>query len=391
MKNPYIIIGGGIIGSTLAREIRKRDLADVVVLEKEKELAMHTSGRNSGVIHSGINQKPGTLKAKLCVEGNRIIRDYCRDNKLPYEQCGTLVIARNEEESSVLEKLLAIGTANGAGGLRIIGKKELEGKEPFVRGYKALYSPTGAIVDSRALVRKVAEEAESLGAEYKLDCEVLEITNNGVITNKGEFNGYVINCAGLYADKIAHMCGNGKNLLIIPFKGNYVEVNVQINSMVYQVPDLRYPFLGVHLTKSVEGKVLGGPTATLSLRGRESYDGEFNFKEFFDTIMSKNFWNMAKSKEFLKLALNNGKISIFKNAFLEELNSILKIEVGECDIKPYRAGIRAQIVDINGNMADDFILEKSYNSLHILNAISPGLTSSFAFVRYIADNYIKGH
>ncbi len=392
MKKPYFIIGGGIIGNAIAREIRLRNLGDVIVLEKEKSLAEHASGRNSGVIHSGINQKPGTLKARMCLEGSKMLRKYCKSYNIPMEECGTLVIARNEDEERTLEKLLEMGNEVGVEGLRIIEKEELAKREPYVAGTKALFSPTGAIVDSGALVNKIAEEARALGASYTTGCKVISIKGDTIITNLGKFRARdIINCAGLYADEVAHMQGIGLEFRIIPFKGEYKQVNVPINSMVYQVPDLRYPFLGVHLTKSIEGKTLAGSTATLSLQGRESYNGEINFGEFFNMLCSRNFWNLIRNKEFRELARKNARISYFNESFIEEVNTILKEKISSEDIKPYRAGIRAQIVKKNGKMIDDFLVfqDKNKNSTHILNAVSPGLTSSFAFARYVVDNYLE--
>ena len=271
----YIIIGGGIIGSSIAREIRKRDLGDVVVLEKEPDLGYHASGRNSGVIHSGINQTPGLLKAKICVKGNRMLRDYCRENGIPMSECGTLVIGRDDEEIRILDKLMYMGKELEVPGLKIIDKTELREREPFSNGLVALLSPTGAIVDSKALLKTIAKEAESLGVKYQFGAEVREISDNGAIkTGEETINAdFIVNCAGLHADKIAHMMGVGLDYLIITFKGNYVKVPVPINSMLYQPPDLRFPFLGVHLTKKIDGSVVAGPTATLSF-GRENYDGK---------------------------------------------------------------------------------------------------------------------
>ena len=222
----YVIIGGGIIGSSIAREIRKRDLGDVLVLEKEHELGHHASGRNSGVIHSGINQTPGLLKAKMCVKGSRMLRDYCRENSVPMIECGTLVIGRNSDEIGILDKLMYMGKEIGVPDLKIINQLELRKREPFANGLVALLSPTGAIVDSKTLLRTVALEAESLGARYQFNAEVREISDKGKIKTKIKKidADFIINCAGLHADKIAHMMGVGLDYKIIPFKGNYLSI-----------------------------------------------------------------------------------------------------------------------------------------------------------------------
>ena len=386
----YYIIGGGIIGSTIALGIRLRDLGEVVVLEKENKLGEHASGRNSGVIHSGINQKPGTLKAKMCVKGSRMLREYCITHRVPMQECGTLVVARNEEEIKTLETLLEMGKANGVPELRIIGEGELEIREPNIKGVTALYSPNGAIVDAKALNESVAKEAQKLGVKYLKNCKVEKINGNKIITNEGEFLAdHIVNCAGLYADKIAHMMNIGLDYSIIPFRGDYIEVDTKINSMIYQIPDLRYPFLGVHFTKTIEGKVLGGPNAALSWKGRESYDGEFSWKEIYEILTSRNFWNLIASKEFLKLAYKNAKISLSKKSFIDELNSFLENKITKNDVKPYRSGIRAQVVSQDGKMIDDFLIKTTAGSTHILNAVSPGLTCSLAFAEFVVDGYIE--
>jgi (S)-2-hydroxyglutarate dehydrogenase len=390
VKKQYVVIGGGIVGSSIAREIRLRDLGEVLVLEKEKELGMHASGRNSGVIHSGINQKPGTLKAEMCVKGSKMLREYCKEHDVPFEECGTLVVARNDEEIETLETLLKMGNGVGVPGLRIIDKDELNYREPEVEAEKALFSPTGAIVDSSALVESIAGDAIKLGAEYRTGCGVRDVVGSRVYTSLGDFEfNHLINCAGVYADDIAHMMGIGEEYMVIPFRGDYVEVDKKIRSMVYQVPDLKYPFLGVHLTKSIDGKTLAGPTATLSWKGKESYEGEINWKEAYNTVGSRNFLNMISSKEFLNLAWQNLKVSLFERVFVKEINGLLKEKISRQDVKPYRSGIRAQIVDREGNMVNDFLISDLGNSTHVLNSISPGMTSCLDFAENVVENYIR--
>ncbi len=390
MKN-YLIIGGGVIGSSIAREISQRGLGNVIVLEKEVQLAQHASGRNSGVIHSGINHKPDTLKARMCLEGSLMLRDYCREHDIPMHECGTIVVARNSEEENRLENLLQMGLEVGVPCLRIIGRDELKEKETAIEGTKALFSPTGAIVNSTALVASIANEAKSLGAHYHMGCKVESIEKDMVTTNYGRFKSdQIINCAGLYCDKIAHMMHMGLDFMVVPFKGSYMKINLPINSMVYHVPDLRYPFLGVHLTKSIDGKVIAGPTAELSWRGREAYDRKTDISEFLEMLKSINFLRLVSNSEFLKIAAQNFRITISKKTFINEVNSFLKgRKISECDIHPYKCGIRAQVVDKKGRMVNDFLIERNYYSIHILNTVSPGLTSSLAFAKYVVDNYIE--
>ena len=385
-KYDFLIIGAGIIGSSVARELALRNIGPVAVCEKEHELGLHASGRNSGVLHSGINQKPGSLKARMCVEGNRRVRAFCKEHGVRLQECGTVVVSRNEREEATLKLLIEIGKEAGVEGLRIMDAEELAEREPAVAGEKALISPNGSIVDSEALVRAVAEDAKAKGVEYFLGAEVTAIRDGTVITCKGDFKAaHVINCAGLYTDRIARMMGAGRGYRIIPFRGDYMELhNCVVNSMVYQVPDLRYPFLGVHLTKRVAGEVLAGPTAMLSF-GRESYDKQVRLAETLAMLASVNFWRLVSSAEFLRLVARNGRISFFDRAFLAEIRTLTP-QARMKDIKPYRSGIRAQMVDRKGRMVDDMLVEFRGDSTHILNAVSPGMTAALAFAEYVVDN-----
>lgn len=386
-KRPHcLIIGGGIIGSAVARELAGRKRAEILVLEKEPELAAHASGRNSGVLHSGINQKPGSLKARMCVAGSRLARAFCTEYGVRTLRCGTLVVARNDTERATLEQLLQMGTEAGVLGLRIIDRSELAEREPDVKGDCALLSPEGAIVDSAAFTRAVAAAAERLGARYSLGEKVLRIEKGNVITTRGEHRpDHVINCAGLHADRIARMMGTGEGLRIIPFRGEYMEIRrIRVNSMVYQAPDLRYPFLGVHFTRTVDGEVLAGPTAMLSF-GRESYEKQIDIVESLAMLSSPNFWRLTSSFEFLRLLLHNGKISFSERAFLEEIRTLWRDARPE-DIHPWRSGIRAQMVDRSGRMVDDMRVEFLDRSTHVLNAVSPGMTSALAFAGHVVDN-----
>ena len=384
-KNHFIIIGAGIIGSAIALELVNRGMSRVTVLEKESRPGLHASGRNSGVLHSGINQKPGSLKARMCVEGNRRARKFCRDHGVRLEECGTLVVARNEPEEIALQNLLDLGTRAGVQGLRILEKEELHELEPDVVGTRAMLSPNGAIVDSEGFLAAVVKEAQSLGAVFRMGAGVRAISGPKVITDREEYDAtHIINCAGLYSDIIARMMSVGRQYRIIPFRGEYMEVkNTTCNSMVYQVPDLRYPFLGVHLTKTVESEVLAGPTAMLSF-GRESYDKEICLKESLGMLGTFNFWGLVTSLEFLRLVSHNAKISLFDKAFLAEIRTLCP-EVSLEDLIPYRSGIRAQMVDRGGRMVDDMLVEFRENSTHVLNAVSPGMTSSLAFAEYVVD------
>jgi len=390
MKHPYVVVGGGIIGCAIAREIRKRDLGDVIVLEKEKEVGMHASSRNSGVIHSGINQEPGSKKGEMCLRGSKMLREYCEERGVRKKDGGTIVIGMDGNDHERLVNLEGWAKTVGVPGVRLIGEGELNEREPCVKGECGLYSPTGAIVDSNGLVKSIAEDAESLGADFYFESKVEVVTPGIVFTNNGSHDyGHLINCAGAYADKVAEMCDVDNGLRVIPILGKYYEVDVNINSMVYPVPDVRYPFLGVHLTKTIDGKVIAGPSASFSWRGREGYDGEFNKEELMETIFSKNFVEMAGrmiTRDW-KL-LYESRLGHSELMFACAVGDLLKEEVDLDEIKPYSAGVRAQMVDRKGRLVDDYVIEKGDNSTHVLNAVSPGMTSSLAFAEFVVDKYL---
>jgi len=387
----YLIIGGGIVGSAIAREIVLRQLGEITVLEKENRLGEHSSGRNSGVIHSGINQFPGSIKATMCLEGSKRLRQYCREHGIPLNECGTLVVAQNKDEERVLYALFGMGVTVGVPSLKIIDKDELKQREPNVVGTKALFSPTGAVVDSLAFLNSVADEVKQGGGQYVLSAKVIKIEGKRVVTTQGEYEpDHIINCAGLYADQIAHQMGVGLDYTIIPFRGEYMEVqNVDVRSMVYQAPNLKYPFLSVHLTKMTDGKLLAGPNAALSL-GRESYDKQIDLQETSAMLKTSNFWRLCGSREFLGLALHNAKTSFLKSQFLREIQKLCPA-VQQKNIIPYRSGIRAQMVNRKGRMLEDLVVEFKEDSTHILNAVSPGMTSSLAFAEYVVNRIVTPH
>ena len=380
----FVVIGGGIIGISIARALALRGVRKIKVLEQESSVGQHASGRNSGVIHSGINQKPGSLKATMCVEGSRLLREYCLKHQVPMKECGTLVVAIEEREVPVLEQLLKMGKECGVPGLEIIDSKELRRLEPFANGIQALLSPTGATVDSRRVVEALAAEAKELGVEIAFNQRVERIEGKKVFTKCGavEFD-FLINCAGLHADEIAHQMGAGAGYRVIPFRGEYMEVReCDVRSMIYRAPDLRFPFLSIHLTRETDGRVLAGPSAVLAF-GKEAYEKEWKLAEMFGMFLSPQFLRLIIDSEFLKLAVNNAKTSLFPSAFLKEIQALVTTSLNRGQITPFRAGIRAQLVDSKGKMVNDILVERQENALHVLNAVSPGFTSSLAFSEYI--------
>jgi|CXWL01.1.fsa_nt_gi L-2-hydroxyglutarate oxidase len=393
----YLIIGAGVTGTALAGTLARREPKVVVhVLEKENDVALHTSGKNSGVVHAGFNQKPGTLKARLCVEGNRRLKEFCRERKVPLLDCGIMLMARNEGAIPVLEELRKRGQTNGVEGIRLLDSAAIVELEPHALGVAGLYVPSGATVDSGAFVRTLAQEARELGVLFHFNqtgC-IVEETSTGFTARTPQISircRKLINCAGLYADHIAHSLGAGLDYTIIPFRGEFYYLNPAkagiMRSIVYDTPDLQYPFLGIHWTRSPGGAVKVGPNAILAL-GREAYTwGQSNAKESMDMVCDPRFWKMAASSEFMRMLARNARTSLSKSAFLEQAVALIQGASLE-DFNAGGSGIRAQIVDREGRLHDDILLEAKGNALHVLNAVSPGLTCSLPFAEHLADRLL---
>lgn len=393
-----VIIGAGVIGSALARAHTKRRKTSCAVLEKEEAPAQHSSGRNSGVIHSGFNPKPGTLKAQLCVRGNQTLKEFCLEKNIPMEEVGTLVVALSKTETGILEELLRRGQANQVPELRIIDSKELRQREPNCVGISALYSPSGAITSGKLVTQALANDAQAKGAQFFFNNQVQALEPKGekikVITSKNVFLcEQLINCAGLYADHIAHMMGLGLNYAIIPFRGEYFKTigpkKSVVNSMIYPVPDLEYPFLGVHWTKTIDGDSIIGPNATLALSRESPSIFEFNFRELCSTLTRKQFWKLWASESFRKMAWGQIKISLSKKKFIREAKKLIP-NIDEDDVVRAKSGNRPQLVSEEGTLIDDMLIQRSGPSLHVLNAISPGFTCSLSFADYLMDQMERG-
>ena len=400
------IIGGGIVGCALARELGRR-FADILLLEKEEAVGLHTSGRNSGVVHSGFNPKPGTLKARLCVEGSKEIRRFCKEREIPCEQVGTVVVAGEEHQIPVLYELKSRGEKNGVTGLEVLPIERMREYEPHVKGVAALFSPTGAIVDSQTLVRTIAQDAQELGVVLSLGEEVTRLeekTQVVEISTKHEvFTAeLVINCAGLHADRLAHMMGLGRDYIIAPFRGEYFVVNRPgpplIRSMVYPVPNPLVPFLGVHLTRTVEGTVLIGPNAVPAF-GREAYRRTaVNVRELIEIGRHRGVWNaFLRNHALIKIGWNELRRSCSKRHFLKEARRLVEGLQREDLMLGTRVGIRPQLIKSDGRLVEDLVMETTSRSIHILNVVSPGMTSALAFGQWISDgidenlNWVNSH
>ena len=389
------IIGGGIVGCALARELVRR-VDRVVLLEKEASLAFHTSGRNSGVVHSGFNPSPGTLKAKLCVEGSQKIRQFCEEHRIPYEQVGTYVVAGEESQIPFLHELKTRGEKNGVPGIEIISIEEMEKNEPNVKGVAAVFSPTGAIVDSKLLTLTVANEAKKQGVDFNLCQEVVGLSENPdsveLTTNDNTYNvKLMINCAGLHADRLAHMMGLGSDYMVVPFRGEYFVMAHSdpplIRSMIYPVPNPAVPFLGIHLTKMVNGSVLIGPNAVPAF-GREAYHGaQFNVKDFISIASSKGIWNaLLHNHGFVKAGFNELIHSCSKRHFLREAGKLVRgLSLKDIQLAT-RVGIRPQLIKSDGCLVEDLVIETTERTVHVLNVVSPGMTSALAFAEWFGSH-----
>jgi L-2-hydroxyglutarate oxidase LhgO len=392
MENRYdlVVIGGGILGLATALELSRRfPRYSTLVVEKEKGLAGHQTGHNSGVIHSGIYYKPGSLKARNCVAGARALREFCDEHGINYQLCGKVVVASDPSEVPALEELHRRGAANGVPGLEMIGPERLKELEPHARGVKALYSPETGIIDYVQVTEAYARAYREKGGEVLTGVRVTGIERSGgrinLITTRGDISAtYLINCAGLYADAIAGMMGVGKDLMIIPFRGEYYnltpEARYLVMGLIYPVPDPDFPFLGVHFTRDIRGGVEAGPNAVLAF-AREGYRMvDFDLSEFVETLGFPGFWFMAA--RYWRTGIQEFHRSLSKKAFVRALQKLLP-DIKEQHLQERGAGVRAQAVERNGLLVDDFRISETKNAIHVRNAPSPGATASLAIGRDI--------
>ena len=386
------IVGGGIIGLSTALQLRRKHPGcRVVVLEKEDKLAVHQSGHNSGVIHSGIYYRPGSQKARLCLSGKKSLTRFCLRHDIEFERCGKVIVATDQSELGRLEGLYARGVANGVTGLELIGPERLKEIEPNASGVAALHAPGTGIVDFKLVANRYAEVVRATGGEILTGTEVRSIDNSGgtlFLETKGERveATNLINCAGLYSDKLARMMGLRIDLRIIPFRGEYFTLRPQsaqlVKGLIYPVPNPKLPFLGVHFTRNIHGIVEAGPNAVLAF-AREGYRGsDLKVAELLSTLSFVGFWRMAG--KFWKAGIFELHRSLIKKVFLGDLQRLLP-DISDADLVPGKSGVRAQAVDRTGRLLDDFSIRMSKNSIHVLNAPSPAATSSLAIGRHIVE------
>jgi L-2-hydroxyglutarate oxidase len=391
------IIGGGIVGlATALNIVESYPRTKLLILEKESNIGQHQTGHNSGVIHSGLYYRPGSVKARTCVAGRKALIKFCDDNAVPYDICGKVVVATSREELPRLEELYRRGMANGLAGLEMIGVERLRELEPHATGLKALYVPETGIIDYKTVAEAYARKVRERGGDVRTSHRVLSIIESDLLvlqTSAGDYQTrHVINCCGLYSDVVAKMmkAAAGANPRqenrIIPFRGEYYKIAPEkdflVKNLIYPVPDPAFPFLGVHFTRMIHGGVEAGPNAVLAF-AREGYrKRDVSPRDLWRIVSFKGFWAMAG--KYWQTGFGELYRSLSKGAFVKALRRLLP-EITHDDLIPGGAGVRAQAVAANGALVDDFVIQQSRNAIHVLNAPSPGATASLAIGQAIGE------
>ena len=386
------VIGGGIVGMATAREFLTRAPGlSLIVLEAEDRPAAHQTGHNSGVIHSGLYYKPGSLKARYCVEGREAMYRFSSEHGIAHERCGKVVVATREEHLPALQELERRGRANGLQGLRVLGAEELREHEPHVAGRAGLLVTETGIVDYPQVTRTLADLVRAAGGTVRLKGRVVGCRRQSgellLETTQGEVAcRFLINCAGLQSDRVATLCGVRPGLRIVPFRGEYYELAPErrhlVRNLIYPVPDPRFPFLGVHFTRIVHSGVEAGPNAVLALK-REGYRwSQFSPRDVLGMACYGGFWRMVS--RYWKTGLGELHRSLSKSAFLKALQELIP-ELRVDDIRPAGAGVRAQALAPDGALIDDFRIVAAGRTIHVLNAPSPAATASLRIARHIVD------
>lgn len=385
------VIGGGIVGLASAYKIQKEyPKIRLVVLEKEDQLAKHQTGRNSGVIHSGLYYRPGSYRAKNCVNGRKQLVDFAKQYSIKHDVCGKVVVAVFEDELPRLDKIYETGKANGLEGIAKINQQQLKEIEPFVNGIAAIRVPEAGIIDFVGVTNKLAQLILEINPESKIltSCEVLEISDeNKIITSKGIVKAsYNVFCAGLFSDRLAQKDGLSPDMRIVGFRGDYYDLTPQgmekVKHLIYPVPNPEFPFLGVHFTRMVDGTIECGPNAVFTFK-REGYGKtDFNFKDTLEALLYKGTWKLFF--KHWRFGWKEYRRAFSKRLFLKELNRLVP-SLKMSDIKVGRSGVRAMALGNDGEVFDDFKIEHKQNSIHVLNAPSPAATACLA----IGDEVLK--
>ncbi|MFY0605309.1 MAG: L-2-hydroxyglutarate oxidase [Cyclobacteriaceae bacterium] len=391
-----VIIGGGIVGLASALRIKEQNpKLRVTLLEKEDRLAMHQTGHNSGVIHSGLYYKPGSLKAKNCVDGYNRLLKFCDEEEVPYELCGKIVVATNESQLPALNTLHERGIANGLDGIKKLVRDELKEHEPYVNGVQGLFVPQTGIIDYKLVAQKYAEKFMHFGGTIQTGNQVIDIKEKAglievVTPSQTLATRLVINCSGLFSDKVALLTGMPVDYKIIPFRGEYFKIKKEkeylVRNLIYPVPDPNFPFLGVHFTRMVNGGVEAGPNAVLAYK-REGYSkSDVNIKEFAESLGWKGFRKVAA--KYWRTGLGEFYRSYSKAAFTKALQELLP-DIQSTDLEPGGSGVRAQACDREGGLIDDFLILENEKIINVGNAPSPAATSSLSIGEHVSGLALK--
>jgi (S)-2-hydroxyglutarate dehydrogenase len=390
----YAVVGGGIVGISTAMHLGKKfPGARILLLEKESSPAQHQTGRNSGVIHSGIYYKPGSFKASFAKSGARSMVAFCEEHGIPFNVCGKVIVATNQKELPLLENLYQRGLQNEVPVEKVSAERVRE-IEPHVNCIAGVLVKSTGSTSYVAVCRKLLEMIETSGGDVKFNCQVLAIRDSGdvkvIVTNAGEFEAkFVINCAGLHSDRVARMAGADPGARIVPFRGEYFELVPEkrhlVNTLIYPVPNPDFPFLGVHFTKMIDGSVHAGPNAVLALKREGYFKTDFNLRDFAETMAFGGFWKLISKN--LGEGMKEMHRSFFKSAFVHSLQQLIP-EVRSEDLVPCKAGVRAQALFDDGRLVDDFLIVKSHKALHVCNAPSPAATAALEIGKSIVGQVV---
>ena len=391
-----LIIGAGIVGLSSAYQLLKNQpKLRIEILEKESTIASHQTGNNSGVLHSGIYYTPGSLKAENCKRGYKLMLAFCDRHKIDYELCGKLIVASSDDELETLDAIYQRGVANGLKGLKFVNQDEMKVIEPNVMGIKGIWVPQSGIVNFKKVAAKLKDEIEKMGGKLSLSTKLRKITNEeGKViawTGKNRFETkMLLNCAGLYCDKVAKLAGENPEVRIIPFRGEYFKLKEKreglVNNLIYPVPNPEFPFLGVHFTKMIEGGVEAGPNAVLAYRKEGYKKFDIHIRELLGTLLWPGFRRIVF--KYGRTGMYELFRSLNKSAFTRALQKLVPA-IKKSDLTPSGAGVRAQACDRKGNLLDDFCFLEKPDMLHVLNAPSPAATSSLAIGEQIAEKVLK--
>ncbi|BFU44422.1 L-2-hydroxyglutarate oxidase [Krasilnikovia sp. MM14-A1004] len=392
------VVGAGIVGLATARRLAlDRPDARITVLDKEDRVGAHQTGHNSGVAHAGLYYPPGSLKARLCRRGVTLLERYCAERGLPYVACGKLVVARDERETAGLAGIERRARANGVPGLRRLDAAGLRDVEPYARGVAALHSPGTAVVDFPAVARSLADDVRAAGGRVRLGCAVTAVDRAAATVRVRSADGdeyeydLLVICAGLQADRLSRLAGDEPGPVIVPFRGAYHRIRPErahlVRGLIYPVPDPRYPFLGIHLTRRVDGTVEVGPNAVLAL-AREGYrPAAASAGDIWDTVRWPGFWRMAR--RHWRTGVREVRGAVSRRAFVAAARSYVP-ELSADDVVPGGAGVRAQAVDADGALVDDFRIHRLGPVVAVRNAPSPAATSALAIAEHVAALVLDG-